>query len=87
MAWTYRIDEIQKPGLNVIRLKTTLKKDGNSYVSIAAEAAPEELQGLTNNQKLTLFEQRIKEQASRYILTDNVVSGMESLLGTERSAE
>jgi len=80
-VWQYQIKEISTPSLTSVRVGFMLKCDGTDYVKDVISCTAQELETLTNQQKLDLFKQMISDKAQPYILTYNVFQGLQQYVG------
>ena len=83
MAWSYKIEEINKPRLTEIRVQFTLKDNGSDYVTENITLSPQELSGKTNAEKLSYIKDKISGECQTYIFTHNMADGLQAYVGSE----
>lgn len=81
MAWSYQIKEVSTPSLLQIRIQFGLLNDGAPYVPDEVFISPQDLEGLTNAQKLALIRSKIEAKCNDYIKVYNVSNGLKTYEG------
>jgi len=83
MAWSYRIQEIRKPGLVSILVAYLLLKDGQPFATEEFTLQPAEFSGLTTVQKEALVRSRILERIAAFVQTDASAGDLVPLVGVD----
>jgi len=87
MAWTTKILEVTRPGLDRLTIRFMLQKDGVDHVGLETTFLPSELLNKTAEEKEAYIAERLVVKASSYIEADGAFLGIESTIKEEYEVE